>query len=177
MDPLSDDVRESAERPKKRVIDPKSWKKHDVKRKRDSGLTYTSPHNKQQVPAKTLGPPCTCPKECYDVIGKDNAQLIFDEYWGLRSHNDQSSYLMNRIVMKDVKHRYGQDESKRSHTREYTVMVNKKVISVCMVAFLNLHSTSEKRVCNVISKTGVTGASVDKRGTNLSKNEKKENPR
>lgn len=83
---------------KKRVRNPSNWKKNIAKRKRDSGEAYVGVGpTKRHVEAKTLGPPCTCPRKCYDVVGADNAQLIFNKYWEMASHNAQTRLIVANV--------------------------------------------------------------------------------
>ena len=67
--------------PLKQKKDPSKWKHVMAKSSRDSGQAYVSLETKREVAAKTRGPPCECPKRCYDVVGEENTQLIFNNYF------------------------------------------------------------------------------------------------
>ncbi|XP_027213404.2 uncharacterized protein [Penaeus vannamei] len=164
------DIR-SAEAQKKRRGNPKLWGRNVAKAKRDSGQEYVSDKTKNVVAARVVGPPCTCPRRCYDRVGADNVKCVFQEYWKMGDHNAQSSYLMNRVVSKEVSRRYAGPSTKRNVTYEYSVLVDNNKVLVCKVAFCNIHSISMKRVDNVTKKAGKTGvAPVDQRGSASSAN-------
>lgn len=161
----------SAEPQWKRKRDASQWAKNVAKKRRDSGLEYISVRNKVVVPAKTVGPALPCSKKCYDRVGLDNVNNIFDKYWKLASHNAQSSYITKHTLSKEVSRRYSGPNSKRNVTYEYYVTVDKKDIVVCKTCFCNIHAISKKRVENVLSKVGSTGvAPVDQRGASESVN-------
>lgn len=164
------DIR-SAEAQKKRRGNPQLWGRNVAKAKRDSGQEYVSDKTKNVVAARVVGPPCTCPRRCYDRVGADNVKCIFHGYWKIGDHNAQSSYLMNRVVSKEVSRRYAGPSTKRNVTYEYSVLVDNNKVLVCKVAFCNIHSISMKRVDNVTKKAGKTGvAPVDQRGSASSAN-------
>ena len=159
--------REVSVKPKKRKGDPSLWKKKVAKACRDNGHAYVSAYTNQHVAARVVGPPCGCPLKCYNIVGAENVNMINQEYWKLGSHNCQSSYIVTRVVNREIKRRYVTHESKRKCQREYSVLVNGQKVIVCMVAFLNMHAISETRVRNALKKVGVTGTPpADKRGTN-----------
>ncbi|KAK4313325.1 hypothetical protein Pmani_015313 [Petrolisthes manimaculis] len=161
----------SAEPQWKRTGDVSQWAKNVAKKRRDSGLEYISVTKKVAVPAKVVGPALPCSKKCYDRVGMDIVNNIFNEYWKMASHNTQSSYIAKHILSKEVNRRYSGPNSKRNVTYEYFVTVNKKDIVVCKTCFCNIHAISKKRVENVLSKVGSTGvAPVDQRGASASVN-------
>ena len=158
---------------RKKVGDRSQWAKNIAKRKRDSGEAYVGVGPSKHVSAaKTLGPACTCPKKCYDVVGVDNAQLIFENYWKIACHDAQTSYLVNVVKSVDVKRRYAGQESRRNKTLEYSVIVDGRKIVVCKTAFCNIHAVTAKRVMYSVKKMGETGvARIDMRGKSRSANE------
>ncbi|KAK4317767.1 hypothetical protein Pmani_011165 [Petrolisthes manimaculis] len=161
----------SAEPQWKRTGDVSQWAKNVAKKRRYSGLEYISVTKKVAVPAKVVGPALPCSKKCYDRVGMDIVNNIFNEYWKMASHNTQSSYIAKHILSKEVNRRYSGPNSKRNVTYEYFVTVNKKDIVVCKTCFCNIHAISKKRVENVLSKVGSTGvAPVDQRGASASVN-------
>ena len=81
----------------KRRGDKKTWSKHVAKRRRDSGEAYVSVTTKKEVNARKPGPPCTCPRNCYTKVGVDNVKIIFNNYYKLGSHDDQSAYIVSRV--------------------------------------------------------------------------------
>lgn len=101
-----------------------------MKQKRDTGQAYISCRSKQEVPAKILGLQCHRPRKCDEVAGEGNAQLIFDGFWKIGSHNAQTSYIINWVVTEEVKRHYVTHESKRKCSREYSVKMDNKIIPV-----------------------------------------------
>ncbi|KAK4327432.1 hypothetical protein Pmani_002096 [Petrolisthes manimaculis] len=161
----------SAEPQWKRTEDVSQWAKNVAKKRRDSGLEYISVKKNVAVPAKVVGPALPCSKKCYDRVGVDIVNKIFEKYWKMASHNTQSRYIAKHILSKEVSRRYSGPNSKRNVTYEYFVTVNKKDIVVCKTCFCNIHAISKKRVENVLSKVRSTGvAPVDQRGASASVN-------
>ncbi|KAK4310085.1 hypothetical protein Pmani_018321 [Petrolisthes manimaculis] len=161
----------SAEPQWKRTEDVSQWAKNVAKKRRDSGLEYISVKKNVAVPAKVVGPALPCSKKCYDRVGVDIVNKIFDKYWKMASHNTQSRYIAKHILSKEVSRRYSGPNSKRNVTYEYFVTVNKKDIVVCKTCFCNIHAISKKRVENMLSKVRSTGvAPVDQRGASASVN-------
>lgn len=161
----------SAEAQPRRKGNVEEWSKNQAKRRRDSGQEYVAVKSKVLKAAARVGEPCNCPKSCFDAVGAHHVQQMFDEYWGLASHNSQSSYLASRVTRKDVARRYAGPDSKRSVTYEYSVVADSKDVVICKKAFYSIHGISKKRVENVVAKVGTTGiAPVDKRGKASSSN-------
>ena len=117
------------------------------------------------VAARSVRAACTCPKKCFDMLGDEAVQLIFDEYYKMADHNAQSSYLLRMVGSKDVKTPGVGEGSRRKATLEYSVRKAGEKVVVCKTAFLSIHNISDKRVLNVLKKAGETGvAPTDRRG-------------
>ncbi|GBM78003.1 hypothetical protein AVEN_230096-1 [Araneus ventricosus] len=77
---------------RKRMKKEKTWKKVEVKKKRNSGEEYTYLDTRiTVVPARQIGEPCSC--QCLSKIGQDNVQRIFNAFWELGNYDLQNSYL------------------------------------------------------------------------------------
>lgn len=146
---------------------PNKWQKSVKKVKRDSGASYVS-RSCGVVAAKQPGPPCKCANLCYSKVGDDNIKIIFNAYWALGSHDQQSNYIMCRVSDVEPKRsRVKEGDSRRKATRAFTVLHNNTTYPVCMQAFLSIHAISEKRMRNVMSKAAAspTGTlTLDQRG-------------
>ena len=117
------------------------------------------------VAARSVGAPCSCPKKCFDKLGAEAVQHIFNEYYAMADHNTQSAYLLRMVASKEVKASHVGEGSRRKATLEYSVMKAWEKVVVCKKAFLSIHDISDKRILNVLKKAGDTGvAPVDRRG-------------
>ena len=100
----SDSERDSAipgpSRKKAKCVD--AWKSVQRKKKRDSGESYTSTSG-VAMPARKVGAACACPRKCFNLVGREHIDVIFNDYWALASHDRQSEYLANRVTSQEVK--------------------------------------------------------------------------
>lgn len=151
----------------KRKKNEAEWKKNVAKARKNSGKEYISRSTGKVMAARRVRDPCGCPKSCFDKLGEEAVRSIFTEYWNIGEFNAQSAYLLTRVKSKEVKkRRVAAEGSRRSATLEYTVHVGERNVVVCKKAFLNIHDIGDRRVLNVLKKTGDTGvAPVDRRGS------------
>ena len=152
---------------RKRQRTPGQWKKNVAKKKRNLGLAYESGEpSGGHVVARTIGLPCRC--GCFDKVGHENVQQVFREFWALGDFNMQNEYLASVIQSVDVaRSRVKERPSRRKRSVSYTVKCQTEVISVCAVAFRNIHGIGERRVRTVRDKVSSTGiVEKDRRGTN-----------
>ncbi len=49
-----------------------------MKKKRQSREKYVSRTTKMEVAAHTVGPPCSCTKQCYQLIGMSTHNIIIN---------------------------------------------------------------------------------------------------
>ena len=125
----------------KRKEDKAAWKKTVVKRKRDSGEEYVSRSTSNVMPARGVGEPCDCVKQCFQNVGEEAVQQIFTEYWRMGDHNAQSAYLAKMVTSKPVGDARVGPTSRRTATFQYTVVMNNERKVVCKKAFLAIHGT------------------------------------
>ena len=69
-------------RSRKRQRQPAKWIVNECKKKRNSGKGYVSRHTKKEVPARTIGDPCTCRLKCFEKLGMDVIEQIFFVIFG-----------------------------------------------------------------------------------------------
>lgn len=145
-----------------------AWKSVQRKKKRDSGESYTSTRG-VAMPARKVGAACACPQKCFDLVGREHIDLIFNDYWAMGSHDRQSEYLANHVTSQDVKRSKVKDRPSRKFRRLcYTVKKGNKELEVCRTAFISIHGVSEKRVRNAMDKMGPSGmVEKDKRGKHV----------
>lgn len=145
-----------------------TWKSVQRKKKRDSGESYTATSG-VAMPARSVGAACACPQKCFDLVGREHIDMIFNDYWALASHDRQSDYLGNRVTSQDVKRsKVKGRQSRVLRTLRYTVKKGNKELEVCRTAFFSIHGVSEKRVRNAVDKMGPSGmAEKDKRGKHV----------
>ena len=101
-------------------------------------------------------------------------EKIHDAFWKMGDHTAQTQYISTRVINKEVKRSEVKGcESRRKSTREYSVLVEGKPVKVCVVAFIHIHSISEKRVRTAVSKVTETGVVIpDLRGKHKKKKKK-----
>ncbi|KAK4324158.1 hypothetical protein Pmani_005161 [Petrolisthes manimaculis] len=145
-----------------------AWKSVQRKKKRDSGESYTSTRGVAMA-ARKVGAACACPQKCFDLVGREHIDLIFNDYWAMGSHDRQSEYLANHVTSQDVKRSKVKDRPSRKLRRLcYTVKKGNKELEVCRTAFISIHGVSEKRVRNAMDKMGPSGiVEKDKRGKHV----------
>ena len=82
-----------------------AWKTEDRKRKRNRGQAYqySVKGNKnliRKVEARKIGPPCTCKKDCFGILGQEAVNAIFHDFWDLGDYNLQNSDLQKKWLKK-----------------------------------------------------------------------------
>ena len=80
---------------RKRASNPQMWKKSVAKQKRNAGQEYTSVATKKKVPAKKIGADCRCSSNCFERVGMDNINVIFNQYYASGCWNMQTCYIQN----------------------------------------------------------------------------------
>lgn len=153
------------------------WKKEQRKTKRGRGEVYTSVRGSEVAP-KQVGPPCSCNYKCYEVLGMDHIQIIFDNFYGMTSHDKQTQYLADFVTSREVKRSRVKGRPARTlRTFKYVVKKENKIIEVCRTAFLHIHAVSEKRVRNAVDKAMRSSTGIvtpDQRGRHVPGNKLEE---
>ena len=112
-------------RSRKRPRRPETWKKNMAKSKRAKGEEYVSPSTGKTVPARTLGEPCKCKNQCYDLFTQEEKSSLLESFNRLANKELQDSHLFGLIKSKPVQRRRprtGQGTKQRKAT--YTYQVN-----------------------------------------------------
>ena len=76
-------------RSRKRQRQPEKWIVNECKKKKNSGKFYVSRHTKKEVPARTIGDPCTCRLKCFEKVGMDVIEQFFCNFWDIGNYNVQ----------------------------------------------------------------------------------------
>ena len=133
---------------RKRPCNQDKWAKSIAKRKRNSGMEYISPNTKKTMSARTIGVACTCKMDCFNKVGMDNIESIFNDFWGSGCWDTQTNYILCQTKVNPVKRHRNNQEHKKSCTREYSVKVPGvvKEIIVCKKAFASIHGITVSRI-------------------------------
>lgn len=153
---------------RKRPRNKDKWKRNIAKQRRNLGLDYTSGKNGKKIRARHIGPPCSCAKKFFDLVGEINIQQLFTEYWASGDWNVQTAYLQKQITVVPVKRRRTNNKDKtRVCTRLYYVIVDGIPITVCKYAFASMHGISKSRMDRSLTKVTASNVPVtDQRGKN-----------
>lgn len=132
---------------RKRPRNESKWKKKAAKRERNLGNEYTSACTGNRVDKRKIGLPCNCSRRCYDAVGQRNIETIFSEFWASGCWDAQTAYLQKEATVLTVKRRRTENlETQKSCTRSYHVTVNGIPVTVCKLAFANIHGISKARI-------------------------------
>ena len=144
---------------RKRKRNEDNWVANKAKRLRNLGKEYFSKATKKIVAGRQVGPPCTCKKKCYELVGVDNINTIHEQYWASGDDNIQASFIQNHSEKHDIKRPCTQDEDKkRSGSWTYHVSVNGKRTVICLQAFANILGIQKRQINRKNAK--VTSAGV-----------------
>lgn len=142
---------------RKRKKNPKRWQRNVRKRARAEGTRYKMTSGRIKSPRKQ-GPPCSCPKKCFEQVSKEEREHLIMQFNHMGTHELQNQYLRGLIVASNVKRRgaggklgSAKDKpGKRSTSFEYFVVtsINRRV-KVCRQAFLSIHGIGYTRVKNL----------------------------
>ena len=100
---------------------------------------------------RKIGPPCK--DGCYEKLGLDNVEIIFELFWALGSFSEQNEYIAHHVKSVDPKRVRVRDKpSRKSRTISYSVTIDNITIPVCRLAFYGIHAITERRVRAVIGK-------------------------
>ena len=122
-----------------------SWEHHN-KYLKNKGLAYESAKSKKIMEAREIGAPCKCKNKCFDVVGEEGVQSVFDNFWAIGNYNKQNDYITSRIRMSKPKRRRAISEENNKVRYEYTVKYKDEEFVVCRVAFPAMHGISVRRI-------------------------------
>lgn len=151
---------------KKRKSDPTSWGRSVRKMKSARGEAFVNSKGKH-ISEKNVGPPCQCKKKCFEILGEENINRIFTEFYNMGDKGLQDSHLFGLIQTKPVarkRSRSGARGDYRQSTYAYTVRLEDGTrTEVCAAAFRSLHAIGKSRF-EKIRKPGLTLSPEDRRG-------------
>ena len=152
-------------RPRKRKRNPQSRKHNKRKSSIVAGVPYTN-YKGKPIPGKAIRQGCTCKKQCFDRLGEQNIQQIFEEFYKMPSKNVQDAYLFVCVKTKPPARRRPRDGSKgnRTNTFSYTVNSQGHEEQVCLNAFMNIHAIGKKRMARIKTSKASCTPPIDKRG-------------
>ena len=107
-------------RPRKRKRNSQSWKHNKRKSSIVAGVPYTN-YKGKPIPGKAIRQGCTCKKQCFDRLGEQNIQQIFEEFYKLPSKNVQDAYLFGCVKTKPPARRRPRDGSKGNRTNTFNM--------------------------------------------------------
>lgn len=156
---------------RKRQINKNCWKKVKAQQRRNLGHGYLTSLKEKSCQPRTLGPPCSCKKECRTLM-QGQEKTIFHSFWNLNGFEKQNAYLFGIIKSVGKKRVYPKktkrQQSSRSNTFKYYVKVNGKDQEVCKQEFLSIHGlqNSKRRVYNICRQIsqGLSTPKSDGRG-------------
>lgn len=156
---------------RKRKSNPKTWKKFITKKKRHSGLEYTTDCGSRVMQAKILKEPCkdTCKLLCKSRIPEETRQIIHRNFWSPTKTIDMKrQYIASQVVQLPIKRkreRTGERSGKRSVSHCYSFDIQGKKEIVCKKFFVNTLSISQQTVDTALKKKKDGGlVTPDKRG-------------
>lgn len=89
---------------RKKLVRKALWKRNIQKTKRTKGLPYVNTAGVHK-PGKQLGNSCLCTLKCFDVIGQENCNKIFHDFYAIPNKDLQDSYL-HGLMKRDVVERH-----------------------------------------------------------------------
>ena len=101
-----------------------------------------------QVPARPVGPDCTCNRQCSKLIGKEGLQAIRDAHRAL-DYNMQTADLIKKVKREETKQQKLLGDANPSRVKyhlTYTVKYQQRTYIVCKKAFCSMHAISESRI-------------------------------
>nr|CAI5862904.1 unnamed protein product [Callosobruchus analis] len=136
---------------RKRIRNEKNWSANKRKAARAKGVEYKTKKNKT-VRARSLKPPCSCRKKCYEKLTYEERLGLFNDFYTL-SYQEQTQ-LLSTLVNEFTKLRcINNDEgSRRKFSRSYFLKKENVLIKVCKIMFLNTLDIGFKRIRYTMEK-------------------------
>ncbi|XP_053619324.1 uncharacterized protein LOC128680303 [Plodia interpunctella] len=147
----------------------------DVKRKtlRNLGKEYSSRRGVIRA-ARKMGPPCRCPKKCFEKLSEVERKIIFGNFWSLGDREKQWLYLTNLVTKKQKRRALTDIVSRRQYTLSYTLPVKAndilKYIDVCKKHFLSTMAVSDQVVYKALEKLNDSNGAIERDGRGHHKN-------
>lgn len=152
---------------RKRLCNPKNWKRNVTKMAVNLGQEYTSPATQKIVPSRSMQRTCGpgCKLKCEEKVSELTRTAFFTEFWKIADHSRKFDFILRHVIENCVDRNIDK-MSRRKYTRKYTINERDKNITVCKTMFLNTLNISSQMVETAFKKIR-TGESnlIDKRGT------------
>ena len=124
---------------RKRKVNELNWKRNKAKTAKNLGKEYVARHSENIVPARKIGDPCGCKRNCFQKIGEEHIERIFNDYWKLGDNELQKGFIISNVdVKKPESHVTNDLDKQKKCRREYSFRVNNEQVRVCMKAFLSV---------------------------------------
>lgn len=158
-------------RGKKRLRNYDNWEEVKRKRLRNEGKAYSSKKGKN-VPAKTIGKPCTCRYKCYSKLSLEDRINAFNKFWELGNREKQWLHVAHYTTKENKKRGLQRNlKHNRQFTYKYFLPKDSSRVEVCKMMFLNTYSISERLVRTAWEKyDGSTILEKDMRGKHKNHN-------
>lgn len=121
----------------------KGQKQKSIKGERQKRLPCNNNKSTTKVKeVRTLKPPCSCKRMCFEKVTEVDRLIIFDEFWkNCCSVEEKRRYVATRIIkVKKERRRVrkcGTGADRRTWTLRYNLQINEEDIRVCQTMFLN----------------------------------------
>lgn len=130
----------------KRIRNVSEWDREKRKRLRVAGKEYVNTKGELIRPRK-IGADCKCRRKCYTKVNEEEREVIFDDYYAMKSHDEQNAHLFHLIRKHKIARRRSKGSEKRTCTfRYYVRLKNAKEIHICRLAFCHIHAVSAHKV-------------------------------
>ena len=106
------------------------------------------------MPARPVGPDCTCKHQCSKLIGKEGLQAIRDAHRAL-DYNMQTADLIKKVMREETKAQKllgDANPSRVKYNLTYIVKYQQRTYIVCKKAFCSMHGITESRIESINNK-------------------------
>ncbi|KAJ4440912.1 hypothetical protein ANN_10760 [Periplaneta americana] len=152
----------------KRKINIDEWKDDTRKSLKEYGKEYTS---RNSIVKRAKQPPncetvCKCKYAGCKILNHDTKLRLFTDYYNkLKTHDEQSSFLVHQCIeLCDIGRRYRVENlSHRQCSFKYFLFIRSKRVQVCLKTLLQVYAISSKRIQILQAKMKNNGPLTDQR--------------
>ena len=158
---------------RKRMSNIPARKKIVRQKLRNSGQQYVRTDG-SVAQARSLGPVCSCRKQCMTTLTHDHCQGLFNNFWALSDFNQQNAFLFGIHAVKPGRRYVDSRDSRRQFTFLFYVTDSSgQSVRVCKQAFLSIFGlqNSRGRINNIMTQivSGSGTPRTDNRGKHSSR--------
>lgn len=134
----------------------------------------------KRVPAKIMGPPCSCRMNCGQKVSEADREQLYNLFWNIRNWEQRKQYIALPIKVSPknrARCRNNVDVNRRQVTFTYSLAIAGQLVTVCKAMFISTYAVSEKFVRDAIEKKRLAPGGVigpDQRGKRSPKIKKSE---